>query len=939
MTEEMQKKYKMQFIFICVLFVGILAFSFYLGGLIQCMITDIMNPKYGISDILQSMKTLGIPWVLIGLFALFGEAALLLAVRKLLRDQEGADTLGRFFQHAIRHQVYGDSHFETPDEYADAAWVQPPEDAYGPILGQVGTDGTKLINLRCDYQMRLNQHIMIVGASGAGKTFTFTKPYAYQAIKRRESIIFTDPDGGLTRTLSNKFRENGYIVRVFNLNNLTKSDGWDCMRVIMDSDNKELAAQIFADTIIRNIPGASDKVQPIYRDGPLSLLKALLLRVATDEGEHFKERTIKAAYDILQNEDESFLDKIFTPEIMNDDEKVALGPYQSFKTASPNLRGNLITNLSTSLNLLQTKAVADVLSTDEIDLTLPGKQPCAYFCQFPDSHDTYKFVVSLFFSMLFMMLTNYADAQVDNDGRLPVPVNFMLDEFPSIGVIPDFDRKMATIRKRGMNVAMIVQDITQLQNNYPTTWTTLQSNCSTFLALGINDQYTADMVTKRIGETTVKVETQQHMAYEGLFRLDNRYSTGEGKRALLQFDELFKLDKDDCLILLQYHNPIFAHKYPHILHPESKGIAPYDISKRPNITDRTARDAEHMAEEEKVGAYLQAHPLSEVDRSYKWMFGEGEEEEGSKKKRKEKKSAHKKNKNPDESQVEQDLPEELSEPEETSSENPSEFERVPFNEFVNSEDPPAIAYPEVDPETGEVIGDVPWDAAETAPGGPEIAFNEEPENDATWGAKAHQEAAEAAESEEARAAAWEEVKAKYTPPAPPLKHTEHREADHNQVANNEMKRPEPPRKPQPEQKADLRSETDAKPAEQPEPQAVGIFEQLCGKQKVTIDRTTQKTEEKPKRNASISGFSARYGGPENSKKPDARERSARKREANESAYGVDIPADADVVQVNATIIDPTAPKEKKRKTISTSGMYNGSGKQSGGMIPPSKRKN
>lgn len=552
MTEEMRKKYKMQTIFICVLFVGILVFSFYLGGLIQCMIADIMHPKYSIPDVVKSMKTLGIPWALIGLFALFGEAALLLAVRKLLKEQEGADTLGRFFQHAIRHQVYGDSHFETPDEYADAAWVQPPEDAYGPILGQVGTDGTKLINLRCDYQMRLNQHIMIVGASGAGKTYTFTKPYAYQAIKRRESIIFTDPDGGLTRTLSNKFRENGYIVRVFNLNNLTKSDGWDCMRVIMDSDNKELAAQIFADTIIRNIPGASDKVQPIYRDGPLSLLKALLLRVATDESGYFEDRTIKAAYDILQNEDESFLDKIFTPEIMTDNEKVALGPYQSFKTASPNLRGNLITNLSTSLNLLQTKAVADVLSTDEIDLTLPGKQPCAYFCQFPDSHDTYKFVVSLFFSMLFMMLTNYADAQVDNDGRLPVPVNFMLDEFPSIGVIPDFDRKMATIRKRGMNVAMIVQDITQLQNNYPTTWTTLQSNCSTFLALGINDQYTADMVTKRIGETTVKVETQQHAAYEGLLQLDNRYNTGEGKRALLQFDELFKLDKDDCLILLQF---------------------------------------------------------------------------------------------------------------------------------------------------------------------------------------------------------------------------------------------------------------------------------------------------------------------------------------------------------------------------------------------------
>ena len=150
----------------------------------------------------------------------------------------------------------------------------------------------------------------------------------------------------------------------------------------------------------------------------------------------------------------------------------------SFKQGSPNLRGNLITNLSVQLQLLQSDLVKTVLSTDGIDLELPGKEPTALFCLFPDNHDTYRFVVSLFFSMLFTRLADLADRNTTNGRRLDVPVNFLLDEFPSIGVIPDFDRKIATIRKRAMNVTMIFQDITQLQNNYRDTWVTLVSNCS-----------------------------------------------------------------------------------------------------------------------------------------------------------------------------------------------------------------------------------------------------------------------------------------------------------------------------------------------------------------------------------------------------------------------------------------------------------------------------
>ena len=555
----------------------------------------------------------GVPvfWFLFCLISIGGAFTYLLW--KEYKDQEGMDKMGRLFRQTQKRQSYGDSHFEEPEEYKNLASIQSAERAYGTILGQMGDDGKKLLNTRMD-NTRSNRNIAVVGASGSGKTFTFAKPFCYQTVKRRESIVITDPDGGLYRDMAGYFMDHGYIVRRLDLTNLQKSDGWDCMKSITPW-NADLDAQMFAQAVIAN---TVDDLTSIYATGPMSLLKALILRVYLGHDFPEEQKNIGTVYGLLQNPlGEEFLDRMFDANQLSDEEMPCLGPYLSFKQGSPNLRGNLITNLSVQLQLFQNQLVCKVLSTDDIDLLLPGKQPCAYFCLFPDSHDTFRFIVSLFFSMFFTNLISYADQKCG--GALPIPVNFLLDEFPSIGRLPDWDRKMATIRKRNLNAVMIFQNITQIQNLYDTTWITILSNCATMLSLGINDGDTADMWSKRIGDTTIQAQTEQHPAQEALFAFAHSHSEGEGRRALLSYDELHKIDQDDCIILFQGHNPIWARKYPHILHPESKKlrtILPEDI---PDITDEAARKARRDEERQRVSEYLALHPLSEVDRKYQGL--------------------------------------------------------------------------------------------------------------------------------------------------------------------------------------------------------------------------------------------------------------------------------------------------------------------------------
>jgi len=581
---------------------------FYFAGMLHSLMTG-CGPTYSVFKMSACMSIHGFPKTI------FWFAFFVLSISELgyfinySKAQVGMDKMGRLFKMSNDRKVYGDSHFEEPEEYQKAAVIQPPEKAYGTILGQLDDSGENIINFRMDSINRLNKHIAVIGPSGTGKTYSFSKPFIFQACKRRESVVITDPDGGLYRDTAGYFEDNGYIVKRFDLANLHKSDGWDCLKAIRGN---EINAQLFAQTIMSNSQvGNAD----IYSNGPMSLMKAISLRVILGRDYEDERKNIRSVYELLQNPmGEEFLDMMFDPASLTKEEKPCLGPYASFKQGSGNLRGNIITGLSTLLQLLQNDIVCDVLSTDDIDLELPAKQPCAYYCVFPDSHDTFKFIVSLFFSMIFTTLISFADSQPS--GRCPVPVNFLLDEFPSIGIIPDFHRKMSTIRKRDMNCAMIFQDITQLQTNYPMTWLTLLSNCSTVLILGINDDVSAGLYTKRIGDTTVEVKTEQHAAMESLFAKFKPYSTGDGRRSLLAYEELFKLGEDECVIVFQQHDPIWAFKYPYSIHPEAiklRTILPVEI---PDLNDEAARNERRKKQTAFVGSYLRAHPLGEVDRSY-----------------------------------------------------------------------------------------------------------------------------------------------------------------------------------------------------------------------------------------------------------------------------------------------------------------------------------
>ena len=145
----------------------------------------------------------------------------------------------------------------------------------------------------------------------------------------------------------------------------------------------------------------------------------------------------------------------------------ARAPYNLFAQSSDTVRSGIIQGLGTRLQVLQNREVQGITSRSDIDLAAPASKRCAYYIILSDQDTTMAFLSSLFFSLMFIKLTRYADARPG--GHCDIPVNLILDEFNNIGRIggaadgSDFARSLSVIRSRDIRVMMAVQSLGQGQ--------------------------------------------------------------------------------------------------------------------------------------------------------------------------------------------------------------------------------------------------------------------------------------------------------------------------------------------------------------------------------------------------------------------------------------------------------------------------------------------
>ncbi len=254
-----------------------------------------------------------------------------------------------------------------------------------------------------------------------------------------------------------------------------------------------------------------------------------------------------------------------------DPEHFAVRQYKKFLLSAGKTRSSILISCGARLAPFDIRELRELFEKDEMELDTIGDRKTALFVIISDTDDTFNFVVSILYTQLFNLLCDKADDVYD--GRLPVHVRCLLDEFANIGQIPKFEKLIATIRSREISASIILQSQSQLKAIYKENADTIVGNCDSFLFLGGKEKTTLKEVSEILGKETIDSfntsETRGRELSHGL----NYQKLG---KELMSQDEIAVMDGGKCILQIRGIRPFFSDKYDITKHPNYKYLSDYD---------------------------------------------------------------------------------------------------------------------------------------------------------------------------------------------------------------------------------------------------------------------------------------------------------------------------------------------------------------------------
>ncbi len=295
----------------------------------------------------------------------------------------------------------------------------------------------------------------------------------------------------------------------------------------------------------------------------------------------------------------------------------AASAWAVFKGMGERVQPNIVGGLNTRLQLFMTYKVRRVISNDDIRLANLGAEKTALFLIISDDNASMQLLSSLLLSFLFKDLKEAFDA-VGGEGR--IPVNVVADELANTGVWPNFEKTIATARSRKIAVSLILQSLPQLTQLYgEENAETIIGCCNTMLVLGCNDKYTAEYISDKSGIVTIRAksvsDTRASSAGNRGVMQGYSLSEGDGKRNLVNPDEIQHLDKEQILIMTNGQNMLEAKRFGFIHHPlfNDPHFVPTKWAELPKTADLYPNARKHDAIESRESSFGDIQRQKEIN--------------------------------------------------------------------------------------------------------------------------------------------------------------------------------------------------------------------------------------------------------------------------------------------------------------------------------------
>lgn len=412
----------------------------------------------------------------------------------------------------------------------------------------------------------LNNNMLVIGGSGAGKTFFIVKPNIMQMMLNN-SFIATDPKGEIARATANMLKKNGYNVKVLNLIDMAKSDGYNPFRYIREEND---VVKLVTNIISNTTPKETAPSDPFWEKSESMFLQALFYYVWLEMPPNRKN--FQSVLDLLSEAevDAKGNDSKLTKKMKQLAKTSKLKQnHPAYKQYMKVIRGagdtvrSIIISANSRLALLENPQILRILSKDDLHLEELGigvngdkHTRTALFCIIPDSDKSYNFIVGMLYTQLFQEL--YFQADFRNGGKLPIQVTLMMDEFSNVALPDDFCSLLSTMRSRRISSIIIIQNLAQIKALFKDTWETITGNCDTLVYLGGNEKSTHQYISEMLGKSTIDKRSTGET--RGVHGSASRNYDVLG-RELMTPDEVRNMSNKKCLIFIKGFNPIFDDKY------------------------------------------------------------------------------------------------------------------------------------------------------------------------------------------------------------------------------------------------------------------------------------------------------------------------------------------------------------------------------------------
>ena len=350
-------------------------------------------------------------------------------------------------------------------------------------------------------------HSLIIGASGSGKTWTIIDPLVKILGKAGESMIVTDPKGEIYENNANMLREKGYNVIIVNFRDPEHGSAWNPLTLPYRywKQGKEDKAMELLEDLATNILVDANNNDPFWQKTAADYFTGLALGLFEDAKSE-KEINLNSINAMSTFGEErcgaSKYDKEYFK--LKGELSSAYISAAATITAPADTKGGITSTFRQKVRIFSSRQkLAEMLSYTDFDVTRIGKEKTAVFLKIHDEKTTYHALATIFVKQVYECLID--EAQKEENLKLKIRTNFILDEFANMPALKDVESMITASRSRNMRFTFGIQNFSQLNKVYgKDVAETIKGNCGNMFYLITTEYAALEEISKLLGDVKPK---------------------------------------------------------------------------------------------------------------------------------------------------------------------------------------------------------------------------------------------------------------------------------------------------------------------------------------------------------------------------------------------------------------------------------------------------